>query len=267
MIFCSNCGKGIPRDSRFCTFCGAVVQIVDPKTEKPVVNPNAAPVHQNAAPVNPTVSPFAPKPAQPETSNPSASIPADHSPVEKTTVAPVFQQPTYSTVPAPHTQVNPHAASAGAHSSAAAHDAMLPFHMNPGFYGALLVLAGYPFLWLNNWENTGIDLIQYFAPNLILTAIGILVPAFCALIILIQVFTGVIAKATYFFKWLPFLMITGAIATATVLAYDDPEASANWITVEELSLQAIAWVIGAGLYITWAGSLIMLFTKRVRRRP
>ncbi|MEO5647832.1 MAG: zinc ribbon domain-containing protein [Chitinophagaceae bacterium] len=30
MIYCSTCGKGIPDDSRFCTFCGSTVPVVDP---------------------------------------------------------------------------------------------------------------------------------------------------------------------------------------------------------------------------------------------
>ena len=31
MIYCLNCGKGIPDDSKFCTFCGTPVAVVDPK--------------------------------------------------------------------------------------------------------------------------------------------------------------------------------------------------------------------------------------------
>jgi hypothetical protein len=35
MIYCLNCGKGIPDQSKFCTFCGTPVPVVDP--EKPNV--------------------------------------------------------------------------------------------------------------------------------------------------------------------------------------------------------------------------------------
>ncbi len=38
MIYCSNCGKQIPQDSKFCTFCGVQVGVV------PVVEPTHAPV-------------------------------------------------------------------------------------------------------------------------------------------------------------------------------------------------------------------------------
>lgn len=31
MIYCLNCGKGIPDDSKFCTFCGTPTAVVDPK--------------------------------------------------------------------------------------------------------------------------------------------------------------------------------------------------------------------------------------------
>lgn len=30
MIFCPNCGKGIPDESKFCTFCGTPTPVVDP---------------------------------------------------------------------------------------------------------------------------------------------------------------------------------------------------------------------------------------------
>jgi hypothetical protein len=44
MIYCLSCGKAIPADSKFCTFCGAPIPVVDPKqpnlatasTNKPV---------------------------------------------------------------------------------------------------------------------------------------------------------------------------------------------------------------------------------------
>jgi len=31
MIYCSNCGKAIPDDSKFCTFCGTAIAAVDPQ--------------------------------------------------------------------------------------------------------------------------------------------------------------------------------------------------------------------------------------------
>jgi uncharacterized membrane protein YvbJ len=31
MIYCLSCGKEIPSDSKFCTFCGAPTPTVDPK--------------------------------------------------------------------------------------------------------------------------------------------------------------------------------------------------------------------------------------------
>ena len=31
MIYCLSCGKSIPDDSKFCTFCGAPTPVVDPK--------------------------------------------------------------------------------------------------------------------------------------------------------------------------------------------------------------------------------------------
>ena len=31
MIYCLSCGKSIPDDSKFCTFCGTPTPVVDPK--------------------------------------------------------------------------------------------------------------------------------------------------------------------------------------------------------------------------------------------
>jgi hypothetical protein len=48
MIYCSTCGKGIPDDSRFCTFCGSTVPVVDP--DKPDVakpSPASTPASRN----------------------------------------------------------------------------------------------------------------------------------------------------------------------------------------------------------------------------
>lgn len=43
MIYCLNCGKGIPDGSKFCTFCGTPVPVVDPE------HPNLATAPQHKA--------------------------------------------------------------------------------------------------------------------------------------------------------------------------------------------------------------------------
>ena len=43
MIYCQNCGKGIPDGSKFCTFCGTPVPVVDPE------HPNLATAPQHKA--------------------------------------------------------------------------------------------------------------------------------------------------------------------------------------------------------------------------
>ena len=49
MIYCSNCGKSIPDDSKFCTYCGTAILAANPQESTPA---NAAPVQsQSAAPV------------------------------------------------------------------------------------------------------------------------------------------------------------------------------------------------------------------------
>ena len=35
MIYCSNCGKAVPDESKFCTFCGAAIAVIDP--QKPTI--------------------------------------------------------------------------------------------------------------------------------------------------------------------------------------------------------------------------------------
>src|SRR5687767_13787516 len=100
MIYCANCGKGIPDESNFCTFCGAVV---------------------------PTVAGQA--------SNTTGLLSGTASP---------------------------------ATTAAVSTNQGVPFFKNPGFYGAVIVLIGYFFIWLNNWDNTGIELVSYFGADHIL---------------------------------------------------------------------------------------------------
>jgi hypothetical protein len=44
MIYCLSCGKQIPADSKFCTFCGAPTPVVDPKQPNLATNPPHKPV-------------------------------------------------------------------------------------------------------------------------------------------------------------------------------------------------------------------------------
>ena len=44
MIYCLNCGKGIPDDSKFCTFCGTPTAVVDPKQPNLATAPTHKPV-------------------------------------------------------------------------------------------------------------------------------------------------------------------------------------------------------------------------------
>jgi hypothetical protein len=46
MIYCPSCGKSIPADSKFCTFCGALVPTVEPDkpVEKEIVRERVVPV-------------------------------------------------------------------------------------------------------------------------------------------------------------------------------------------------------------------------------
>ncbi|MDB5221755.1 MAG: hypothetical protein JWN83_422 [Chitinophagaceae bacterium] len=54
MIYCLNCGKGIPDQSKFCTFCGTAVPTVDPQNPNIAV-PRSTP--QNVNPTTPTMPP------------------------------------------------------------------------------------------------------------------------------------------------------------------------------------------------------------------
>ena len=48
MIYCSSCGKAIPDESKFCTFCGTAMAVVDP--QKPVGETTTHEPLQTAAP-------------------------------------------------------------------------------------------------------------------------------------------------------------------------------------------------------------------------
>lgn len=44
MIYCLSCGKGIPEDSKFCTFCGAPTPVVNPQQPNLATNSPNKPV-------------------------------------------------------------------------------------------------------------------------------------------------------------------------------------------------------------------------------
>ena len=66
MIYCLNCGKGIPDQSKFCTFCGTATGTSETKQSDittPPVSPFANPTateEQYVPPTTPPQQPFVP---------------------------------------------------------------------------------------------------------------------------------------------------------------------------------------------------------------
>ena len=188
MIYCSNCGKAIPDESKFCTFCGAAIAVVDP--QKPAVSTPAVEPRPMAA-TNPTVS------------NTSATKNA--------------------------------------------------FYTNPGFYGALILMAGFflPFYHevIDNTEPS----LSSMASNSGSSAgvyLFYLYPL-AAIILIIQGLTYIMpAVVANIFKILPLLLLV--FCFGAIMREGDAENS----------LSSFFKAGRPGMYAILLGSILVLFFRR-----
>ena len=183
MIYCSNCGKAVPDESKFCTFCGAVIPVIDPQ--------------------KPTVATPSPEPRPPVVAN-----------------------------------------SSGAKNA---------FYTNPGFWGALILLAGFflPF-YHEVIDNTDPSLSQ-MANNRGSSA-GVLLfylyPIAASVLIIqgfIHCFPPVVANI---FKILPLLLL--------VFCFGAVAREGN----TENSLSQFFKAGRIGMYAILLGSILVLFFRR-----
>jgi endogenous inhibitor of DNA gyrase (YacG/DUF329 family) len=202
MIFCPTCGKAIPVDSKFCTFCGVLIPAVE---------------FDETVETNKVVSA-----------------------VETHTVQGERQvedgKPLYTTA---------------------------NFFSSPGFWGSILVLAGFFLPWLirDTSRMSGLQLasMDYEPWKLVL----LLFPL-SAFILLIQSLTGSLpAGLSGFFKFIPFLLLLAFFAIMVFGVSDESDIKKYGLDSHDLSI--LIKMIGIGIWATTIGSLLMLFHKKYTR--
>ncbi|MEO6327983.1 MAG: zinc ribbon domain-containing protein [Ginsengibacter sp.] len=186
MIYCSNCGKSIPADSKFCTFCGAAVPAI---------------LTENVAPKTARSRPYAF---------------ADH---------------------------------------------RGDFIRSAGFWGSLLVLAGFFLPWLHGTANlTGLEMVTngFKVGKYIL-----LIFPLCGLFILTDSLTNFLPSgAAILFKVLPFLLL---LVFVILILMGNKQHAINLTRINVDNLESFAKITAIGLWLTVIGSIIMLGHKKYTR--
>ncbi len=174
MIYCLNCGKGIPDQSKFCTFCGTTVALANMDTPNVIV--------------------------------PSSLEQATTSPVVESTTPPVTQQTAQPFVQQTQPPVTPQYMDMNVTRTAS----VVPqnqFYKNAGFWGAVLTLAGFFLPFLNGNDASFYYLVSDLAPAKPELYMYLVFPVSAAILI-IQGLTGVLPKfLIVIFKILPLLML------------------------------------------------------------
>lgn len=184
MIYCLSCGKGIPDDSKFCTFCGAPAPVVDPK--------------------------------QPNLAKASSNKPLDVSRTETS-----------------RKTIN-------------------EFYKDAGFWGGILVLAGFFLPFFSNNSASIFDAVQAEESTDKIVLLWLIFPVAGLFMLLhsLRAMSGIIA---IFFS---FLAIIALIYWGYVMLSDGTKyfGSADVFTIIK--------TIGIGLWATALGTILLLFHKR-----
>lgn len=242
MIYCSNCGKGIPDQSKFCTFCGTAIKAADvPQSET-----NTTPVSQEFV---------TPDPPQKEYVNPTPSeqqyIPAPQAPQQQY-IPPTQIPPQYVSPP-----IAPVQQFASTTSTRVVETTKNEFYKNAGFWGAVFTLIGFFLPYVTGYDVSFYYLVTDLAPDKPELYLYAVFPV-CAAILIIQSFTGVLPKfLVVICKVLPLLMlillIVGASQSGSSLGFMGDDVG------------AILKNIGVGLYMTVIGTILMLFFRTTKK--
>ena len=187
MIYCLSCGKAIPADSKFCTFCGAPTPVVDPR------HPNLATASSNK--------------------------PVDVS----------------------RTQTS--------------RKTINEFYKDPGFWGGILVIAGFFLPFFSNSSASIYESVQAVAPSDKIVLLWLIFPVAGLFMLLhsLRLMPGVLA---IFFS---FLAVIALIYWGYVMLSESTKyfGSADSITIIK--------TVGIGLWATLSGTILLLFHRRHTR--
>ncbi|MDB5221754.1 MAG: zinc-ribbon domain [Chitinophagaceae bacterium] len=190
MIYCLSCGRGIPDDSKFCTFCGTPTPVVDPK------QPNLA------------------------TNAPSSRQPVD---VSRT-----------------HTSTK----------------TVNEFYKDAGFWGAILVLAGFFLPFFTKDGTSLLDAVQTTASTEPAVLIWLVFPVTGLVVLLHSLVNGWPGFITTIFIILALI----ALVLFGYVMMKDPE---KYFGAKDFS--TIIQTAGMGLWATLLGTVLLLFHSRRRR--
>jgi hypothetical protein len=251
MIYCLNCGKGIPDQSKFCTFCGTPTAQIDP--QNPVV-PEQTTV--NVPPVTPDVTPPPPQnvtPPPPQYANPNPPQYVNPNPPQY-----VNPNPPQYVNPTPQQFVNPQQF-AGQQHAARPVVAKNEFYKNIGFWGAVLLLVGF-FLPYNNINEGSLYYVVTEGGGVIASLYLYLIFPISGAILILQGLTGAFPKVIVaIFKILPLLMLI-------FIGIGISQAESNFASTFGDDIETILKNIGVGFYMIVIGSLLVLFFKTTKTK-
>lgn len=232
MIYCSNCGKGIPDQSKFCTFCGTAIRIAD--VQQPEIN---TPSEQQYVPPTPPPQQFInPTPAEQQ------YVPPTPTPIPQQYVnpaPPLAQQFAHAT----------HTSTTGAKNE---------FYKNVGFWGAVITLVGFFLPYVNGYDVSFYYLVSDIAPEKPELYLYLIFPVSAAILI-IQGLTGILPNfLVVIFKILPLLMLV-------LFAVGISKNSSEFGFMGD-DIGSILSKIGIGLYMTVIGTVLMLFFRTTKTR-
>ena len=200
MIYCSNCGKGIPDASKFCTFCGNAIKGADPQ------------IHNDATSSTPVINlqseHHVPKPPIAQT---HVTTPPTHQQYIPPTTPQPHQQYVPPTPPPAHQYVNPAYTAPHLQQTLQSNQnvsvAKNEFYKNAGFWGAVLMLIGFFLPYVSAVDASFYYLVSDLAPDKPELYMYLIFPV-CAAIIILQALTGALPKFLIaIFKILPFLLL------------------------------------------------------------
>ncbi len=247
MIYCLNCGKGIPDASKFCTFCGTALKMADTNQPNDEIAPNS--LKKESLP-------------QPEYIAPVTQPSAMHEPVnqQNTSNTPHSHEPYKATVSAP-AQPFVNAAYAAPQMQQTIQTGNLSkneFYKNVGFWGAVLTLIGFFLPYVSTTEASFYYLVSDLAPDNPALYMYLIFPV-CAAIIILQGLTGALPKILItIFKVLPILLLI-------LFAIGISQKSSSFGFMGN-DVETIMSNIGIGLYMIVIGSILMLFFKTTKIR-
>ena len=245
MIYCLNCGKGIPDQSKFCTFCGTAIATADAKL--PETNTPTVP-EQSTNPIPPPPQFVStPPPPQPQYT-PPPQIPPQYS---NPTTPPVQQY-------------------AAATSTTVVGSAKNEFYKNAGFWGALLIICSAFLPWITNGDIFDFDspnLLNLFylgfntsptssdaATGVVVWEIALIIILGCAVLILLDCFANFLPRGlAKLFKLLPFIITVLMLILLFVGLKDKIDSDQFADRLQN---------IGLGIWAILLGVILLLFYKK-----